>query len=271
MAQRFDFIRNFVRKRAGIVLEEHQDYLIDARLAPVAVRVGLRSVEELQHHLTGSPTADVQRWVIEGLTTHETSFFRDTQPFDLLRSKVLPTLLQRRGSIKTLRIWSAACSTGQEPYSIAMLLTEHFPELASWHVTILATDLSNSVLDTARLGRFSAAAMARGLPAHYQQKYFVREGSDWVLSVPVRSKVSFRQLNFIERWPSPLPLFDIVFCRNVLIYFDTPTRESILGKIREQMSPDGILFVGTTESTATKNTRFKRAIYDQAGCYEAIT
>jgi chemotaxis protein methyltransferase CheR len=267
MKAEFGAIRSLLRKRAGIVLEPSQDYLIETRLGPVARSAGFASISALDAALAGLPEVSLATAVVEALTTHETSFFRDNSPFELLRTKVLPRLIESRRSLKSLRIWSAACSSGQEPYSLAMLLDAEFPQLASWQVSILATDLSNSVLETARRGVYHAIEVGRGLPKKYQQKYFVQQGESWAVVPALRTRITFKQLNLVESLPALMPMFDVVMCRNVLIYFDAATRVSILTRIRKHVAEDGLLFVGSAETTVSPNAPFQRSDYGLAGCF----
>lgn len=248
-AEHFDFFVGFLRERSAISIGPGKEYLVESRLNPLARDVGLRDVNELIGQLR-RPAADpaVRDRVIEAMTTNETSFFRDSHPFDALRTQVMPEVLRANAATRTLRIWSAASSTGQELYTIAMLLDTHFPQLRDWTVTLHGTDLSTDVLARARAGRFSALEINRGLPATMMVKYFERDGADYVIDQRLRAQCRFEQANLAGVWPA-LPRFDIVFCRNVLIYFDVEIRARILSKIRANIGPDGYLFLGSTEST----------------------
>jgi chemotaxis protein methyltransferase CheR len=200
------------------------------------------------------------------MTTNETSFYRDAHPFEALRATIIPEMMRLQARLRTLNIWSAACSTGQEAYSIAMLLRETFPDLASWKVQILGTDLSDDVLEKARAARFSQIEMNRGLPATLLAKYFRREGMQWELAEHVRSMASFCKLNLIERWP-PMPPMDVVFLRNVLIYFSPETKKAILEKVRSVMAPHGVLFLGAAETTMGLDAAFARVQVDSSVFY----
>ena len=195
--------------------------------------------------------------VVEALTTNETTFFRDHHPFEALRSEVLPRLIAGRQRTRNLFVWSAACSTGQEPYSLAMLIREHFPELKDWDVRILATDFSQAALDRVNLGRYRQLEVNRGLPAPLLVKYFEREGAEWRVRSDLRSMVETKQLNLVEQWPS-MPFVDVVMLRNVLIYFDVATKKKILGHVRKIMSSDGVLFLGAAETTLNIDDSFDR-------------
>lgn len=263
----FDYIRHVVRQQSSIVLESTKEYLAEARLLPLARREGMTSLGELVSRLrTEAPTGVLHRQVVEAMTTNETSFFRDIHPFDALKDVILPELLETRKAFRTLRIWSAACSTGQEAYSISMLLKERFPELASWTVEIWATDLATHVLDKAREARFGQHEVNRGLPIKMLMKYFEKDGTEWIAKEDLRTMVTFTQLNLAERWPARPP-FDIVFLRNVLIYFDQDTKKSILDQVQSILRPDGYLFLGAAETTLNLNDSFERVKLDHASCY----
>jgi chemotaxis protein methyltransferase CheR len=262
----FDFVRGFVQKRSAIVLEKEKAYLAETRLALVARREGLASVDDLVAQLRLSAPNGLHQKVVEAMTINETSFFRDLKPFDALRQRVLPELLQRRAGDRRLSIWCAASSTGQEPYSLAMLVREHFPELSDWWLRILGTDLCSDALQRARRGRYTQMEVNRGLPVALLIKHFRKEGSEWQLKDEVRKMTDFRQLNLIDTWP-PLPCMDIVFLRNVLIYFDVPTKKEILAKVRQVLRPDGYLFLGGAETTLNLDEAFERVDLERAGCY----
>jgi chemotaxis protein methyltransferase CheR len=263
-AAAFDHIRQLVRLRSAIVLDDGKEYLVEARLTPIAKARGFGSIEELSARLTTQP--ELVDEVVQAMTTNETSFFRDVHPFEALRQHVLPDLLQRRAKLRQLRIWCGACSSGQEPYTISILLREHFPELSAWDVTILATDLSTAMLEKARSGCYRQLEVNRGLSGQHLVKYFERTGLDWRLRADVRSSVQFEPMNLIAPWRST-PSFDIVFLRNVLIYFDVDVKRSILGKVNQRLARDGYLFLGGAESTMNLDSSFERAPYERAGCY----
>jgi chemotaxis protein methyltransferase CheR len=267
-AAAFDQIRNVVRERSAIVLEPGKEYLVEARLTPIARAHGLASLEDLARLLTPA-NPELVREVVHAMTTNETSFFRDHYPFEVLQRQVLPEVLRQRQSSRTLDIWCGACSSGQEPYSIAMLLREHFPELASWNVRILATDLSSAILERAREGKYRQLEVNRGLSAAQLVRYFERDGLDWRLKPEVRSMVKFSELNLLDNWLT-LPTFDIVFLRNVLIYFDVDVKKAILRKVRQHLVRGGILFLGGAESTMNIDNQFERAPYERAGCYRLL-
>ncbi len=251
------YVCTLVRERAAIELDAAKAYLIEARLGPVARRHGFASTTDMIHTLRSAPQPAVQQQLVEAMTTNETSFYRDAHPFEALRATIIPECLRSAAARRTLNVWSAACSTGQEAYSIAMLLHENFPELATWKVQILGTDLSDEVLDKARAARFSQIEINRGLPAPLLAKHFRREGLQWELAAHIRKLTSFQKLNLIESWP-PLPAMDVVFLRNVLIYFAPETKKAILQKVRRVMAPQGVLFLGAAETTMGLDSTFVR-------------
>jgi chemotaxis protein methyltransferase CheR len=252
----FDYIAQLVHRRSAIVLEPGKEYLAESRLEGIAREHGLASVGELVSHMR-SGTLDLGDAVVDAMTTNETSFFRDAHPFNALRDSVLPELIEARRVARTISIWCGATSSGQEPYSVAMLIREHFPELASWQVRIIATDISPSMLERTRQGRYSQLEVNRGLPAPMLVKYFTRDGMHWVVSEDLRRMVSAQYLNLNERWPV-MPPFDLVLLRNVLIYFDVPTKQQILAKVRQAMRPDGLLLLGGAETTMNLDANFER-------------
>lgn len=261
-----DFIRTLVRRRSGIVLEREKVYLVETRLATLARREGLASLESLLAKFHTPAANDLYDKVVEAMTTNETSFFRDSQPFEALRQVVIPELRKQRAAQRRLFIWCGAASSGQEPYSVSMLLQEHFPALADWNVRILATDLSAEMLERARRGVYSQFEVNRGLPAHLLVKYFERRGPEWRLKEAVRRPVEFRKVNLVEPWP-PMAAPDVILMRNVLIYFDVETKKTILGKIRRLLPPDGYLFLGGAETTMNLDDAFERIPFERSGCY----
>lgn len=216
--------------------------------------------------MRSSPANGLHHKVVEAMTTNETSFFRDLYPFDALWKVVIPELLAEHAASRQLNIWCAAASSGQEPYTIAMVLREHFPELATWSVQFLATDLSRQMLVRAREGRFGQLEVNRGLPAPMLLKYFEKKGMEWQVRSELREMIEFREWNLIEPW-RPLPLMDIVFLRNVLIYFDVETKRSILAKMVRVLRPGGFLFLGGAETTINLGDDFERLPFERSGCY----
>jgi chemotaxis protein methyltransferase CheR len=261
----FDYIAKLVHQRSAIVLEPGKEYLAESRLEGLVRQNGLTTVGELVARMR-SGSVDVNDAVIDAMTTNETSFFRDAHPFNALRDSVLPELIERRRAARAITVWCGATSSGQEPYSLAMLIREHFPELRDWAVRIIATDISPSMLDRTRQGRYSQLEVNRGLPAAMLVKHFTRDGMHWVVSEDLRRMVSAQYLNLAERWPV-LPPFDLVLLRNVLIYFDVPTKQTILGKVRQQLRPDGLLLLGGAETTMNLDANFERIPHGRSTWY----
>lgn len=263
------FVRELVQRRAAIQLDAAKDYLIEMRLAQVVRDTGISSIAELIGRARGGDRATDTK-IIEAITTHETSFYRDLQPFETLKKVLLPRLMAARTATRKLTIWCGACSSGQEPFSVAMLILEHFPQLAGWGLRIIATDLSEQVLAKARAAAFTQMEMNRGLPAALLVKYFARCGLNWHLRPEVTRLVEFRQLNLIENW-SMTPRPDIVFLRNVLIYFDLPTKRAILNRVSQVVAPDGALFLGAAETTLNVSDRWERIAVDKHSYYQVIS
>jgi chemotaxis protein methyltransferase CheR len=258
------YLRDLVYRRSAIQLDDSKHYLLEMRLEQLARESGFGSITELVEKAKRSaPALDTQ--IVEAITTHETSFFRDVHPFEALRKHVLPALMSARERTRSLTLWSAACSTGQEPYSLAMLVLEHFPDLEHWPIRIIATDLSEKVLARARSGQFLQIEANRGLPAGLLVKYFDRVGAAWQVKSRVRDLIDFRQLNLLEPWIGLQP--DLVFMRNVLIYFDVPTKASILGRVRQTIARDGALFLGGAETTFAIDDGWERVTADRASYY----
>jgi chemotaxis protein methyltransferase CheR len=262
----FEYIRALVRERAAIVLQPDKQYLVEARLQALASREGYASVADLVARLRTAPAEELSRKVTEAMTTNETMFFRDGHPFETLRRIIIPELIKLRAERRTLDIWCGAASTGQEPYSLIMLLREHFPLLAQWTVRVVATDISAEVLARARSGIYNQLEVNRGLPPALLQKYFRRQGSGWQINADVRRAVEFREMNLCRPWPA-MPEMDLIFLRNVLIYFDVDTKKAILGRVRRQLSEDGYLFVGSSETTINLDDAFFPVMYDRTVCY----
>lgn len=261
------FFCDLVRKQSAIVLEASKEYLIRARLEPITKAHGLSSLDELARLVRARPNdAALVSEVVDAMTTNETSFFRDLKPFDMLREQILPDLIVRRKHLRTIRIWCAASSSGQEPYTIAMILREHFAQLADWKIEFIASDISPSMVRRAKEGFFSQLEINRGLPAAFLVKYFAREDAGWRIKPELRRMIEFREMNLIHPWPFS-GKFDLVFIRNVLIYFDLIEKRNILGKIRHVIASDGCLFLGTAETTFNVDDRFLRISSGAASCY----
>jgi len=262
----FDYLRKLVREQSAIVLEPGKEYLIEARLASLARQEGVGSLQDLVGRLRAERSGPLHARVVEAMTTNETLFFRDPQVWEALRTTVIPDLLERRRAERRLNVWSAACSSGQEPYSLAMVLREHFPATAGWNVRILGTDLSTAMLARARQGRFSQLEVNRGLPAALLVKYFTKQGMHWDAKEDLRRSVEFRQLNLDTALPA-LPPMDLVLLRNVLIYFDMQTKKAILSRVRRVLRPDGYLFLGAAENLLNVDDTFDRVAMGRATCH----
>jgi chemotaxis protein methyltransferase CheR len=265
--QEFQFVCKLLQDRSSIVLEPGKEYLIETRLAPIVRQLELASLTDLVARLRAPGSNGLATQIVEALLTTETSFFRDVHPFESLRKTVLPELIRRRTRERALMIWCAACSTGQEPYSLALLFREHFPELRDWNVVLLATDLSREVLDRARAGKYNQIEVNRGLPARLLVKYFQQQGTQWQLNEDIRRLVDFREMNLAQPWPF-LPRMDLIINRNVMIYFDVPTKKSILGRTAQLLRPDGYLLLGGSETTFNLDDSFQRVEALKAGFYQ---
>ncbi len=263
----FNYVRDLVRRHSAISLEPDKAYLIETRLAPLARQTGFDSLQALIASLRTNPGADLRDRVIEAMFTHETSFFRDGHPFEILKSMILPNLLAKRSPSQNLTIWCAACSSGQEPFSVAMLAREHFPDLARGRLRTIATDLSEPILARAREGLYTQTEINRGLPPALLARYFDKQGSCWRLKLEIRRMVDFQRSNLAEEWPN-LPSPDIIFMRNVLIYFDQETKKSILSKVRKTLKPDGYLILGSSETTLNLDPTFESLSIGKTVCYQ---
>jgi chemotaxis protein methyltransferase CheR len=252
----YEYLRKLLKERSGLDLSADKQYLVESRLVPLARRTGLAGIPELVQKMKGGGADALTADVVEAMTTNETFFFRDKIPFDHMRETILPALTKARANRRSLRIWSAACSTGQEPYSIAMLLREAGQALAGWRAEIVATDLSQGVLEKSKAGLFSQFEVQRGLPIQMLVKYFTQVGELWQLNADIRGMVQHRQLNLLQDFSS-LGTFDVIFCRNVLIYFDQDTKAAIFERLVKQLEPDGMLMLGAAESVVGITDAFK--------------
>ncbi len=266
-ATEFDFIRKLVKEQSAIVLENGKEYLVEARLHPLLQKEGLASFEELVSHLRSNKRNGLDKKIIEAMTTNETSFFRDLNPFETLKKTILPDIKEKRSATKELNIWCGASSSGQEPYTLAFVLKEFFPDPTPWKINFTASDISVEMLERCRNGIYSQLEINRGLPAPMLIKYFERCGVDWQIKEPIRKMIQFRELNLCSYWPI-MPKMDIIFLRNVLIYFDVETKKEIFSKIRKLLKPDGYLFLGAAETTLNLDDNFARIDTSQCGCYQ---
>jgi chemotaxis protein methyltransferase CheR len=264
----YEYLRKLLKDRSGLDLSADKQYLIESRLLPLSRKSGLSGISELVQKMKGG-SADITTQVVEAMTTNETFFFRDKVPFDHFRDSIMPEILQARAGRKTLRIWCAAGSTGQEPYSLAMCLKEMGAALAGWRIEILATDLSQEVLEKSKAGIYSQFEVQRGLPIQMLVKYFKQVGEFWQLNADIRAMVQHRQLNLLHDF-SQLGVFDVIFCRNVLIYFDQETKINIFNRLVKTNEPDGFLVLGAAETVVGLTDVFKpyperRGLYRPSG------
>ena len=261
----FGFVCDLVRRESAIVLEPGKEYLVESRLLPLARAQGDADIVAYVARARRSPHGPVVREIVEALTTNETSWFRDSEPFVALRSSLLPQLAAARATTRRLRVWSAACSSGQEPYSIAMNLLEA-PQLTGWGLEVLGTDLSLEMVERCRDGRYSQLEMNRGLPAAELVRWFSRDGASWRVRPELAAVTSFRQLNLVRPLP-PLGRFDLIFLRNVLIYFDLATKRDVLHRLRSFLAPDGYLFLGASETTMGVDDAWERVPIGRGSVY----
>lgn len=265
-ASDFQYISKVVLDLSAIVLETGKEYLVESRIQPLAQKEGFASIEELVTKMKREPRNGLSGKVAEAMTTNETSFFRDIHPFETLKGFVIPDLIEKRKVKRELNIWCGASSSGQEPYTLAILLRENFPELLTWKINFIASDISNEMRERCRKGIYSQLEINRGLPATLMVKYFERNGTEWQIKEAMRKMIDFRLMNLSDRWPM-MPNMDLVMMRNVLIYFDVEVKKTILEKIEKLLKPDGYLFLGAAETTLNLNENFERMNYKQSGCY----
>lgn len=265
----FSYFCKLILDRTGLVLGNEKTYLIESRLTPVTRKHNLAGLDCLANALRQGRDANLLRDFTDALMTNESFFFRDVKPFEQFRQVVLPRLLASRATQRHCRIWSAACSTGQEPYSLAMILKEEAAKLGGWKFEIVGTDISQEALSRARDGIYTQFEVQRGLPIQLLVKYFKQDGDKWQVAPEIRAMVQYREFNLLEDMGA-LGRFDVVFCRNVLIYFDQATKSSILERISRALSGDGLLYLGGAETVLGVTDRFEplaghRGIYAVAG------
>ena len=260
----YEYLRKVLKDHSGLDLSADKHYLIESRLLPLARKAGLPGIPELVQKMKGGSTALVTQ-VVEAMTTNETFFFRDKVPFDHFRDSIMREILQARAGRKSVRIWCAAGSTGQEPYSLAMCLKEMGAALAGWRIEILATDLSQEVLEKSKAGIYSQFEVQRGLPIQMLVKYLKQNGELWQINADIRAMVQHRQLNLLHDF-SQLGTFDVIFCRNVLIYFDQETKSNIFRRLAKALEPDGFLVLGAAETVVGLTEDFK-PFADRRGLY----
>jgi chemotaxis protein methyltransferase CheR len=268
-----EFLRRLLKERSGLMLAADKQYLIESRLMPVARRAGYSSIRELVQKLKNSNAENLRMQVTEAMTINESLFFRDIAPFDRFRDTVLPSMLEKRAKTRRLRIWCAAASTGQEPYSLAMIIRSMKEKFFNWTIDIIATDISHEVLEKAKTGVYSQFEVQRGLPIQMLMQHFEQIGGDrWRISREIRKMVQFQHLNLLANFSS-FGTFDVVFCRNVLIYFDHSTKMDVLSRIAQSLAPDGFLLMGAVETVVGLTDIFMplpddRGLYVRAACGE---
>ena len=261
----YDYLRKLLKDRSGLVLSSDKQYLLESRLLPIVRKLDLGSLGGLVARLRAPGAEPLIVQVVEAMTTNESFFYRDKVPFDNFNEVIMPALIAARAGQRRIRIWCAAASTGQEPYSLAMCLKEMGQRLNGWRIEIVATDLSVDVLEKATAGVYSQFEVQRGLPVQMLVKYFTQKGETWQISPEIRGMVQYRPFNLLQDFAS-LGTFDIVFCRNVLIYFDQHTKVDILHRIAKLMPPDGYLVLGAAETVVGLTERFK-PLPDRRGVY----
>lgn len=249
-----------------MVLEPEKTYLVQSRLEPLATQNGFESLAALVTQLRQTSYGPLHKRVVEAMTINETSFFRDLVPFQALRERLLPEVIQKNCGIKRLHIWCGASSSGQEPYSILLTILHHFPELVSWRIRLIATDLSQEMIKRCQEGRYGPFEVNRGLSPHMLNTYFSRKGMEWEIRDDVRNIIEFREMNLAASWPD-FPTMDLVFMRNVMMYFDMETRKDILRRIRGLLAPYGYLILGSTETTLAVDDHFERVPVNGTAVY----
>ncbi len=268
--EQFRFFSDMVRQTSGISLQKGKEYLLESRLNELARVLGLRSIDELYRKTKFQPTPKLKEQIIEAMTTNETYFFRDQHPFDSLKNHVIPELMELRKKERRMKFWSAACSTGQEPYSIAMILKEHFQALSSWKVEIIASDISQQAIDKGRNGRFTQVEVNRGLPIQLLIKYFKQNGAFWMVNDTLKGLIKFRKVNLMGPFIGVSGM-DVIMCRYVLIYFDQKTKKDILVKLVKALNPGGYLFLGATETPVGLPPTMKRKVFGRSTCWQKTT
>ncbi len=261
----FDIYKDLLKESSGLVLTQDKSYLVDSRLNPVAKKWGYDDIAAMTNILRGVPPKDLVKDIVEAMTTNETSFFRDTKPFEIFKNDVLPYYKNKAGHSKRIRIWCAAAASGQEPYSLAMCIKEEMAKMPGFNFEIVATDISQEILDQAKEGTYSQFEVQRGLPITHLMKYFTQNGDKWTVNQDIKNMITYKYFNLLEPMTT-LGKFDIVFCRNVLIYFDPPTKKDVMERINNQMNDDGFFFLGGAETVLGITDAFK-GIKDKRGLY----
>ena len=261
------FLISSLYRESGLVLDESKSYLLESRLEPLAIQEGFPSLEDFGRYVMKSPAPPLLQKIVEAMTTNETSFFRDRIPFELFKNVVFPGMVKANEKSRKIRIWSACCSTGQEPYSISMLLSDFEAAIQQWDVKITATDIDKSVLNRAREGNYSQYEIQRGLPILYLTRYFTQSNGSWEVKPGVKKRIDFAPLNLLSDF-SFLGIFDLIFCRNVLIYFDLATKKKILEQMARMLSPAGALFLGSSETSIGVTEKLVRVEVEKGTYYK---
>ncbi len=264
------YLFSLLHKESGLALDDSKTYLIETRLDPIARKEGFSSINDLGLHIKQNPSLPLRQKIVEAMMTNETSFFRDVKPFELLKDVVIPDLLKANEKGRRIRIWAAGCSTGQEPYTIAMLLCEMAPALHQWDIRIIATDIAEGALERARVGIYSQYEVQRGLPVTYLTRFFSQNNTEWAIKPEVKRLVEFQQLNLLSGF-SHLGMFDVIFCRNVLIYFDADAKARIMEKFADILSSGGVFFLGGAETPFGITSKFTRVETEKGVCYRKNT
>ncbi len=266
--QEFLYIQELLLKETGVSIDRSKEYLLEGRLDHIKSEQKLTTINQLLQKIKSDPigNADLKKLVLEALLTHETFFFRDNHPFESFKQVILPNIMKAKKDSRVINIWNAACSTGQEPYSLAIYIKEHFPELRSWTVNIWATDLSDQILDKAKLGLFRDIEISRGLPEELLKRYFIKEGKNWALNQEIKKMIKFEKLNLLHPFPH-MPKQDIIFMRNVLIYFDEETKKEIFSKVENVLADTGYYILGSTETPINLTKAFKAETVIKTICY----
>jgi len=264
----FDFLCQFFKVRSGLVLTPDKAYLLESRLRPVARKYNMKVLDDLVAAMRAGRDAALLRDVTEAMTINESFFFRDIKPFEIFRGKILPDLLANRAGQKAFRVWCAACSSGQEPYSLSMILRDEAAKLNGWRTEIVGTDISGEMVAKAKAGLYSQFEVQRGLPIQMLVRYFKKNGDLWQIDAALRAMVRFREFNLLHDLRG-LGNFDVVFCRNVLIYFDIETKGKVLAQIRSLMPDDGVLFLGGAETVLGISDQFQ-PVPEMRGIYRPV-
>jgi chemotaxis protein methyltransferase CheR len=261
----FEFIREFLKNETAIVLDPTKEYLVESRLTPLSKELGFSSLDALISSFKSTPSENIKLKIIDAMTINETLFFRDIHPFEVLKNKILPEIIAKKGE-KKLEIWCAAASSGQEPYTIAMIIKDLEMHLAGWVINIIGSDISEKMLSKAKNGIYNQLEVNRGLPLTYLAKHFQKKGSEWQISQEIRDMVQFQKINLMKPWA--IPKMDLIFMRNVLIYFSVETKKEIVQRVENTLHPSGYLFLGGAETTMGINDQFERAGIDKVPCYQ---